>query len=450
MMLGCDYSHWKFLLIWTLSSVLCLALYRLKGHKIFLALPPAMSLAFSGLELYRYTLIADSVNMGSFFLFVLSLMHLTFAMLIDQRATDWQTKVASLLGLLTAGFAYFSDDIFVFAFFWMLSVIPSYLSFDGKKHRQARLVFVFHHALSFLCLGVAIYLIRNVVPDFSSMQSVGSLPINSQITVAGVLIVMASLIRQAMFPFHLWFKAAYKTKPFPLAIGLYSMNLGFLLFLRTGLPLFAREATELFPYAMACGVLSSLYFACMAFVQSRLLSTVFYVMLAQYATLYSGLETVSRYGKVGVVFQFLTLGCAFTGLIGCLYAIEWNVGSLKARRFHGLQEKNPVLAVIFLLFALCTCALPFSMGFAGEDLIFHSVVEHYPLVGIGLIIAAGLNGISLFQTVTYVFRGKRDDIIDATIYLSVWQKAALGMILLVLFGFGLFPSVLLNKILAFI
>ena len=252
-----------------------------------------------------------------------------------------------------------------------------------------------------------------------------------------------------MFPFHLWFKAAYKTKPFPLAIGLYSMNLGFVLLLRIGLPLLNREASYLFPYAMVGGVLSALYFACMSLVQTRLLSTVFYVMLAQYATLYCGLETVSRFGKAGVLFQFLTLGCAFTGLIGCLYTIEWNVGWLKSRRFHGLQEKNPVLAVIFLLFALCTCALPFSMGFAGEDLIFHAVIEHYPLIGIGLIITAALNGVAMFQTVTFVFRGKRDDPLDATIYLSIWQKTALGTILAVLFVFGLFPSLLLNKILAF-
>lgn len=450
MNLGYDVIHLRFLFLWSLGTLLCLGLYKLKRHKIFLGIPPALSLFVSGLELYRYTLIEDSANIGSSFLFVLSLMHLLFAMMIDQEATSMSTKTASTIGLLTAGFAYYTDNIFVFTLFWFLSSVPSFLSFNPVTHKQPRLVFLGHHLLSFLCLFVAILLIQSAVPGFTNMTGVDTLPMTPSVTIAGYLLVLASLIRQAMFPFHLWFKAAYKTKPFPLAIGLYSMNLGFLLFLRIGLPLFSRGGEGIFPYAMACGVLSSLYFANMALVQTRLLSTVFYVMLAQYATLYSGLETISRFGKVGVVFQFLTLGCSFTGLIACLYSIEWNVGSLKANRFHGLQTKNPVLSVIFLLFALCTCAMPFTMGFAGEDLIFHAVIEHYPFVGIGLILTAAINGVAMFKTVTYVFRGKREDVLDENIYMSIWQKTALAMILLVLFGFGIFPSLLLEKILAFI
>lgn len=450
MILGFESVHLRFLVLWLLVSVLCLMLYRWRSYKLLLVAPALLSLGASGLELYRYTLISDSVDIGCFFLFVLSLLHLVVGLMIDQRATDWATKVASLLGFLAAGFAYYTDNIFVFAGFWLLSVVPGLLSFDKAVYRRARLVFLCHHLFSFVCLLLAAFLIRSVDGGFASMRAASLLPVGPELTGAGILLVLASLNRQAMFPFHLWFKAAYKTKPFPLAIGLYSMNLGFLLFLRIGLPVFSRSSTDLFPYAMACGVLSSLYFANLALVQKRLLSTVFYVMLSQYATLYSGLETISRFGKVGVVFQFLTIGCAFTGLIGCLYAIEWNIGSLKSRRFQGLQEKNPVLAVVFLLFALCAVALPFTMGFAGEDLIFHSVVEHYPLVGIGLIISAALNGVSMFQTVTYVFRGKREDPLDATVYFSVWQKAALGMILALLFGFGLVPSLLLEKILAFI
>lgn len=446
---GYQSAELRFLLLWSLVTVLCLVIYRWKGHKLLLTLPAVISLGHSGLDLYRYTLVSDSVDLGSFFLFVLSLLHVAFNMLIDQRATDWSTKLASYAGLLIAGFAYFTNNLFVFAFLWILSTMPSLLSFDSSKHRRARLIFLGHHLVSFACILGGVLLIQRVDPRFTYMDGIAGLPVTADITGAAVLLVVASLIRQAMFPFHLWFKAAYKTKPFPLAIGLYSMNLGFLLFLRIGLPLLNREASQLFPYAMVGGVLSSLYFACMAFAQTRLLSTVFYVMLAQYATLYSGLETMSRFGKAGVLFQFLTLGSAFTGLIGCLYLIEWNVGSLKARRFHGLQEKNGLLAVIFLLFALCSCALPFTMGFAGEDLLFHAAIEKYPLVGIGLIVSAALNGVSMFQTVTFVFRGKREDPLDAAIYVSTWQKAALGLILVVLFGFGLFPSLLLGKILAF-
>jgi len=450
MVIGYNQYHLAALLLWALASVLSLVLYRMWGHKLFLAFSPLVAMTASGVELYKYTLRPDPVDMGCFFLFVLSLMHLFFAMMIDERATTWATKFASGMGLVVAAFAYFTDNIFVFGFFWILSVIPAYVVFDPIQHQRARAVFIGHHVLSFVCLAVGMMLLQVDSGGFSSMRLVGELPHTMTVTIGGILLVGASLIRQAMFPFHLWFKAAYKTKPFPLAIGLYSMNLGFLLFLRLGLPIFQQEAGDLFPYAMVCGVLSSLYFANMALVQTRILSTVFNVMLAQYATLYCGLETASRFGKAGVVFQFITIGCAFAGLISCLYAIEWHVGSLRAQRFHGLQHKNPTLAVIFLLFALSACALPFTMGFAGEDLIFHAVIERYPLVGLGLILTAAINGVAMFKSVTFIFRGQRSDLMDATIQLSTLQKAALGTILLVMFVFGCFPSLLLTKILAFI
>ena len=137
MTLGYDSLHLRFLIIWSLVTVLSMALYRWKEHKFFLGLPPLISLISSGLELYRYTLVSDSVNIGCFFLFVLSLLHLIFSMMIDQRATDWSTKLASHAGLLTAGFAYFTSNIFVFALFWILSTVPSFFSFD-TEHRRAK------------------------------------------------------------------------------------------------------------------------------------------------------------------------------------------------------------------------------------------------------------------------------------------------------------------------
>lgn len=447
MLLGYPVPVLTYLTLWALASIACLAAYRVVKQKVFLVLPPALSLVVSGHELYEYTKVVDSADVGFVFLFVLSLLHLLFAMLIDQRATDYRTKFASVAGLLIAGFAYFTDDLWAFGFLWILSTIPSYLNFDKEENAHPRMVFVLHHVLSFVLYLGGVFLIQRVRPGFNQMELVGELPPGPEITLAGLLLVGASLIRQAMFPFHLWFKAAYKTKPFPLAIGFYAMNLGFLLFYRLGLPIFSLESAHLFPYAMTCGVLSALYFANMSLVQTRLRSCIFQVMLAQYSTLYCGLESRMHYGMAGVIFQFITIGLAFTALIACLYAIEWNVGELRSRRFHGLQDKNPVLAVLFLLFALCAVALPFSMGFAGEDLIFHAVVEQYPLVGLGLIVAAAINGITLLKTTMFIFRGKREDPLNATIGFNFWQKSTLAAILFVLFLFGLAPSVLLGKVL---
>ncbi len=441
---GYSRDNLEFLLPWAVLTGLCLFLYRRRGEKICLLLPPAMAAAVAVLKVWLHTRdVQDGV--GPFFLLILSLLHLVIAMVLDARATSFASKAAGLAGLVLNGFAYFTDNLFVFSLFWVLSVIPMLAIFRGG-HVHARRVFLAHHLLSLAALGGALGLLQWIAPGFSDVTQVRSLPQGPPTLAVALLLLVACLIRQAMFPFHLWFKAAYKTRPFPLSLGFYAGNLGFILFSKLALPLLTREASDLFPYAMACGVFSALYFANMSLVQSRLRSTVFYVMLSQYAMLYCGLESLTEFGRTGVLFQFLTVGCCFTGLLAILYLLEWQVGELRSGRFHGLQAANPQLSIVFLLFALAGMALPATMGFAGEDMIFHAVIERHPVVGLGLIIAAAINGISLFRVVCFLFRGKREDVLDPAVDLTRWQKAALGMILAVLFFFGLYPSWLVQQV----
>jgi NADH-quinone oxidoreductase subunit M len=444
MIWGYTYDNLEFLIPWALLTLLCLYLYRSKGGKLLLILPAGLAAAVAVLKVWLHTRdVQDGV--GPFFLLTLALLHLVIGMVLDARATSFASKGSGLIGLVLHGFAYFTDNPFVFALFWVLSLLPMLTAFRGG-HAHARLVFFGHHLVALAALLGALAVIQRVAPGFSDMRAVGTLPHVAETRWAAFLLVFACLVRQAMFPFHLWFKAAYKTRPFPLSIGFYVGNLGFILFIKLALPLLTLEARDLFPYAMACGVLSALYFANMALVQTRLRSVVFNVMLAQYATLYCGLETMTEFGRTGALFQFLTVGCCFTGLLSCLYLIEWEVGEVRTGRFHGLQAANPQLSLVFLLFSLAGMALPATMGFAGEDMIFHAVIERHPVVGIGLIVAAAINGIALFRVVCFLFRGTRDDVLDPTIDLSWWQKAALGVILAAMFLFGLFPSWLLQQV----
>jgi NADH-quinone oxidoreductase subunit M len=438
-----------FLVIWSALTVVCLLLQLRLRTRLLVALPPLFSLVMSAgwLALHEISLEA---GLEAFFLFILSLLHVMFVMVLDARTTSRMVRTASLLVMLLTGWGYFTDNLYVLAFFWVVSVLPSYFAFDHVSHQRARRVFVIHHLVSAAAVVGGVLLLDRASPGFSYMSDMAKLPHGAATRWATLLLVLACLIRQAMFPFHLWFKASYKTRPFPLTLGFYAGNLGFLLFMKLALPLMNFETKDFSPLAMVCGVCSALYFANMALVQTRLRSTVFNVMLSQYATLYCGLEVLTDFGKSAVLFQLLTMGCCFAGLISCLYLMEWHLGELRAGRFHGLQEKNPLLASLFLLFSLCAMALPFSMGYAGEDLVFHAVISQHPVVGVGLILAAAVNGIALFRVVTFAFRGRRVDPLDSTIALSQVQKTALAVLLGVLLLFGLFPGWLLQRVLTFV
>lgn len=438
-----------FLLIWSGLTIVCILLQLRLRTRLLVALPPLFSLVMSAGWLALHQISLES-GLEAFFLLILSLLHVMFVMVLDARTTSHMVRTASMLGMLLTGWGYFTDNPYIFAFFWMISTLPSYFAFNKTSHQRARLVFLLHHTVSAAAIVGGILVLRRTYPGFNSMADVIHLPHGIETRLATFLMVIACLIRQAMFPFHLWFKASYKTRPFPLTLGFYAGNLGFMLFMKLALPLMSYEVRDLFPIAMICGVSSALYFANMALVQTRLRSTVFNVMLSQYATLYCGLEVLTDFGRAAVLFQFLTMGCCFAGLISCLYLMEWHMGELRAGRFHGLQEKNPLLASLFLLFSLCAMALPFSMGYAGEDLVFHAVISKHPVVGVGLILAAAINGIALFRVVTFAFRGRRVDPLDSAIAMSIGQKTALGLLLGVLMLFGLFPGWLLQRVLTFV
>lgn len=447
-MLGFEADNLFLLSLWTLLTVVGLAIYMAFQVRAFILAPSAVAVVGSGWILWGQGPSNVPLNLGVFFLFSLALTHMISLMMINPHAGGVRIKLITVLSMLLTGWAFFIDGPWGFAGLWLVSTIPQALFYESTQKRSQH-VFIAHHAVSFIVLVVGLLLLKPEQGEWglSNLKLVA----NPEHQVLGIgMLIVAAFIRQGIFPFHLWFKASYKTRPFPLNIGFYVGNLGFFLFVRTIMPLIEARFAGFVPYILSWGIVSGLYFANMSFVQSRIRSSVFYVMLSQFSMLFCGLEAGSVTGKAGVLFQFLSYGLSFSGLIACLYLLEWNFGELKTRRFYGLQDSNPFIGLCFLLFCLAGVALPFTMGFVGEDLIFHAVIEKYPFVGLGLILAAALNGLSLFRVYSYLFRGTRDNMLDDRITLAFWQKAAFAMLLILLFGFGLYPKLLLDHVLSFV
>jgi NADH-quinone oxidoreductase subunit M len=366
-------------------------------------------------------------DVGVFFLLCLSLVHTLLLMMLTPEKGGGRVKIASYLCLAFTAGAYFVEDPWAFAALWILSAVPAMLLFPEKTGR-AQITFFVHHLLASFCLCMGFILIA---PPAHSTQIPGLF-----------LLCLAAFIRQGIFPFHLWFKASYRSRPYPLNISFYMGNLGLFLFMKVILPLVQEHAT----LALIWGMISGFYFANLSFAQRSIRSSVFYVMLAQFSLLFCGLESGTIHGITGVLFQFLTFSLSFSGLIACLYVLEWNLGELRTGKFHGLQEHNPFLAVCFLLFSLASVALPFSMGFVGEDLIFHAIIERHPFIGMGVIVSAALSGLSLFRVYCFLFRGPRNRVLDDHLSLAFWQKLALAVLIVILFGFGIWPDPLLRHV----
>ena len=91
-------------------------------------------------------------------------------------------------------------------------------------------------------------------------------------------------------------------------------------------------------------------------------------------------------------------------------------------------------------------ALPFTMGFVGEDVLFHAVIEHYPWMGIGVLITAAFNGINLYRLQATLFGGDHSEFGRTTVNLRTRHRLALATMGLFSVMVGIFPGPLLEAL----
>lgn len=392
----------------------------------------------------------DHHHASIFFAFNFSMLYLIYTFITNKNMTKFSDKVKHFELFFITLFAYFTDNIFIFGLLWIMSFLPLARELKEESQHLKHAVFLWHHLVSTLCIMIGFTILIMETGSFSHFSDLNILIHGMELKIAGFFLIMAAFIRQGLFPFHLWVKSCVDVNPFPLKMSFYLSNLGFVLFYKMVIPLINFEMSQAFHYVGIYAVISSFYLANLAFVQTKVRMSFLYIMLSHFSILFAGLELNSVVGKAGVFYQFISVSTAFTGVFAIIYLCEAYVGVMKNRVYYGLQQKNPYISVLFLVFALSTVALPFSMNFVGEDILFHSVIDHYPLIGIGIIVTSAFNGMNVYRLYSHIFGGTREDFFENKILLTKVQKFGFSMLIVTLFLFGIFPGTLLHHILHFI
>lgn len=404
----------------------------------------------------------DRHHASIFFTFNFSLLYLIYIFIMHKNRTKISDKIKHFELFFITIFAYFTDNIFVFGTLWILSFLPLARELKEESQDLKHAVFFWHHLISTICvmIGFSILIFESIqtgytskiseIARFSHFTDLNVLIHGMETKIAGFFLIMAAFIRQGLFPFHLWVKSCVDVNPFPLKMSFYLSNLGFVLFYKMVMPLINFEMSTAFHYVGIYAVISSFYLANLAFVQNKMRMSFLYIMLSHFSILFAGLELNSMIGKAGVFYQFISVSTAFTGVFAIIYLCEAYVGVMKSKVYYGLQIKNPYISVLFLVFALSAVALPFSMNFVGEDILFHAIIDRYPLIGLGLIITTAFNGMNVYRLYSHIFGGTKDDFFENKILLTKVQKFGFSVLILTLFLFGIFPETLLEHILHFI
>jgi NADH-quinone oxidoreductase subunit M len=363
--------------------------------------------------------------------------------------------------------AFVAQDLFLFYLFWETMLIPMFLIigiWGGTRRVYATVKFFLYTAFgSILMLAAVIYLVQSLgqtsnVTSFAFADLYrASLPVSVQSLLLGAF-ALSFAIKVPMVPLHTWLPDAHVEAPTAGSVILAGvlLKMGTYGFMKLGFPLFP-DATRVFtPVLMTLSVISIVYGACLALVQTDIKKIIAYSSISHLGYVMLGLLSLELVGVQGAIIQMVSHGLVAAGLFLLVGMVYERCHTRELSAYGGLARLMPVYAVFFMIFTLASVGLPTTSGFTGEFLALlgaftsawplHAAGNSYPLI------LASLAALGVVLGALYMLRFALTFLFGATaaphqplVDLSLRETSVLGLLVIAIFALGLFPDRALQK-----
>jgi NADH-quinone oxidoreductase subunit M len=362
--------------------------------------------------------------------------------------------IAGMIGVVL------STNLIEFILFWEVMLLPSFLLISmfgvtAERKVSALKYFLYTHfgsaalfagvfILGFLTGTFDLYSAPSVSPLKPLLMTVGF----TALVGVGGLILIAFVIKMAIFPLHTWLPSAYYDAPIPVTLLLssamtktaaYGIARILILFL-------APELIDFRLGLMIFALITMYYGGILALAQDNLKSMLAYSSMSQMGYILFGLSAVTLYGALGGVFHIINHGIAMAIMwISCGIVLK-QAGTFEFSNLRGLGAKMPVTATCAVIAGLGLAGTPPLSGFQSEWLIFYGGISFSPILVLLAIIATALTAGYYLWAIRRIFFGpikpNLKNVKDAPL------KTRSLMILLALFVviFGIIPSIVLNVV----
>jgi NADH-quinone oxidoreductase subunit M len=362
---------------------------------------------------------------------------------------------------------FLAQDLLLFYIFWETMLIPMFLIigiWGGERRIYATVKFVLYTAAgSILMLAALIYLV------WSNYQDTGSLSFaladlfgtRLSITEQGWLLAAFALsfaIKVPMVPLHTWLPDAHVEAPTTGSVILAGvlLKMGTYGFIKLGFPLFPEASQLAMPAVMALAVVSIVYGACLALVQTDIKKIIAYSSISHLGYVMLGLASLDLLGIQGAIIQMVSHGLTAAGLFLMVGMIYERCHTRELAAYGGLAKALPVYSVFFMVLTLAAIGLPTTSGFTGEFLILlgafnaawplHLAGDSMPLVwavaAVSGVVLGALYMLWFAQRFLYgATRIPHGPVLD----LNRREKLILAVLLLPVFWIGLAPGEPLRK-----
>ncbi len=363
--------------------------------------------------------------------------------------------------------AFVSQDLFLFYLFWEAMLIPMFLIigvWGGTRRIYATVKFFLYTAFgSILMLAALIYLVQSLKSTsgltsflFADLYK-AQLPLSVQMTLLAAF-ALSFAIKVPMVPLHTWLPDAHVEAPTPGSVILAGvlLKMGTYGFMKLGFPLFP-DATRVFtPFLMTLAVISIVYGACLALVQSDIKKIIAYSSISHLGYVMLGLLSLDLIGVQGAIIQMVSHGLVAAGLFLTVGMIYERCHTRDLSAYGGLARLLPVYSVFFMILTLASVGLPTTSGFTGEFMVLmgafnaawpmHLDGNNLPLI-LSIVSVTGvvLGALYMLRFALGFLFGPTNAPHQPLTDLSLREKSILGILVVSIFALGLFPNSALHK-----
>ena len=290
---------------------------------------------------------------------------------------------ASILWTVAAANGVFlAFDLLVFAFFWEMMLVPSFLLiaiWGHAKREAAAMKFLVTNATAGLGLIAAALYMGGTAPvvTFDAFALAGIVrPVDVQVWLL-LGFAAAFLVKLPVPPLHAWLPDAHTEAPTAGSILLAGLLLktgayGLLRFLPM---LFPDGFAVLAPYGMALGAFGTIYAAIVACGQTDAKRLIAYTSVAHMSIVLIGVAGGVHFAMMGAAIEMVAHALSASALFLLVGAVEHRTGTRDLRHLGGLQQTAPRFAAAFAVFFSAALAMPGTANFLGEALVITGMFQ---------------------------------------------------------------------------
>jgi NADH-quinone oxidoreductase subunit M len=357
--------------------------------------------------------------------------------------------------------SFLSQDLLLFVLFFDLMLVPFYFLFGiwgkdrsaegGPTAPQATMKMMIYTLIGSLLMLVGAIATAIIAADGGqitfSIQALSEhgVPLGSQQWIFWFF-AAAFLVKMPAFLVHGWMPDAYRAAPLPVLVVFSGVlaKVGAYGFLRVVLPLFPEAVSQYQTIILLVALASILYGSVMAFTQTNVRLIAGYSSVAQLGFITAGIFALRADGSDGAILQMVNHGLVVAPLFIIVAILVERTGTEDLRSMGGMAMRAPVLAVLFLIVALATLAMPGSANFIGEFYILNGLFESkivFAIVAISGVAMSAYYSLRLYQGTMH--NRKPDGVASREI--SLRDGVILTPLVLCIVALALYPQLILHR-----